>query len=186
MRLAVARYNGVSLWWVNTGAAAAELTWNGAHISVTFSPDGRHVVTAMQENALHGWRIPDGGHLRMSGYPGKPKSLSWSAKGRFLASSGAEMAVLWPFHFKDGPQGKPPLQLGVRNALVTKVACHPTEELLAIGYQDGAVLLARFATGQTFSLRDAEGSPVSALAWDDAGRRLALGTERGDAILIEL
>ena len=30
--------------------------------------------------------------------------------------------------------GKPPLQLGAREVLVTRVACHPREEVVAIGY----------------------------------------------------
>ena len=139
----------------------------------------------MQENALHGWKIPDGAHLRMTGYPAKPRSLSWSAKGRYLATSGADAAVLWPFHFKDGPQDKQPLQLGARDALVTRVACHPTDEMVAIGYRDGAVALGPFDEGQGSLLRQPGEGPVSALAWDAAGRRLAYGTEEGAAGVID-
>ncbi len=186
LRLAVARYGGVSLWWVNSEAEPTGLEWSGAHLSVTFSPDGRFVVTAMQENALHGWRLPEGGHLRMTGYPAKPRSLSWSAKGRFLATSGADAAVLWPFHFKDGPQGKQPLQLGAREALVTRVACHPKDEVVAIGYRDGAVAIGPFDEGEGSLLRQPGDGPVSALAWDKSGRRLAFGTEEGAAGVFNL
>ncbi|SHG37928.1 WD-40 repeat-containing protein [Kaistia soli DSM 19436] len=188
VRLAVARYNGVSLWWVGTDAKPTEFEWKGSHIAVTWAPDGRHVVTAMQENALHGWRVSDGGgNMRMSGYPGKVKSMSWSIKGRFLATSGAEMAVLWPFHFKDGPMGKQPLQLGLSaQSVVTQVACHPTEDVVAIGYKDGSIIAARFADGDEARLRKAEGGPVSALGWDATGIRLAFGTEDGTAGLIDL
>lgn len=188
LRLAVARYNGVSLWWVGTEAKATEFEWKGSHIGVTWSPDGRYVVTAMQENALHGWRVSDGGgHMRMSGYPGKVKSMSWSVKGRFLATSGAEMAVLWPFHFKDGPMGRQPLQLGGGTAsIVTKVACHPSEEVVAIGYKDGSIIISRLADSDTGLLRKAGGGPISALDWDGGGVRLAFGTEDGTAGLIDL
>jgi WD40 repeat protein len=186
MRLAAARYNGVSLWWVNSEAEPTDLEWTGAHLAVSFSPDGRFVVTGMQENALHGWRLPEGGHLRMTGYPAKPRSMSWSAKGRFLATSGADAAVLWPFHFKEGPQGKQPLQLGARDSLVTRVACHPKDELVAIGYRDGAVALGPFDQGQGSLLRPAGDGPLSALAWDKAGGRLAFGTEEGAAGVFDL
>ncbi len=181
LRLAVARYDGVTLWWAGTDVEAASLTWKGAHTAVTFSPDGRNVVTAMQENALHGWRLGDGKDMRMTGYPSKPRSLSWSARGRFLATSGANAAILWPFHFKDGPMGKQPLELGVREVLVTRVACHPAEEMLAIGYQDGMVLVVRFADGKEALLRRPGDGPVSALTWDASGRRVAFGTEQGAA-----
>ena len=186
MRLAASRYNGVTLWWVNQEAVPTGLEWNGAHIGVTFSPDGKFIVTSMQENALHGWKLPEGAHMRMTGYPAKPRSLSWSAKGRFLASSGADAAVLWPFHFKDGPQGKQPLQLGAREALVTKVACHPKEEVVAIGYRDGAVAIGPFDARQGSLMREPGEGPVSALAWSKDGSRLAFGTEEGAAGVFDL
>ncbi len=186
MRIAVSRYNGVSLWWVNSDAPATELEWNGAHIGVTFSPDGRFVVTTMQENALHGWRIPEGGHLRMTGYPAKPRSFSWSARGRYLATSGADAAIVWPFHFKDGPQGKQPLQLGARDALVSRVACHPKDEVVAIGYRDGAIAIGAFDAGEGSLIRQPGEGPVSALAWDRTGARLAFGTEAGAAGVFNL
>jgi WD40 repeat protein len=186
LRLAVARYDGVTLWWAGTESAPVSLQWKGAHLGVIFSPDGRYVVTSMQENALHGWRLDDGKDMRMTGYPAKPKSLSWSVKGRFLASSGANAAILWPFHFKDGPMGKPPLQLGAREALVTRVACHPREELVAIGYQDGMVLAARFADAEEALLRRPGESPVSAMTWNRSGDRLVFGCEDGAAGVVSL
>lgn len=178
-RLAIARYNGVTLWMPGTDAAPNALEWAGAHIGVMFSPDGRYVVTAMQENALHGWRLDDGRDMRMTGYPAKPRSMSWSFRGRFLATSGANAAVLWPFHGKEGPMGKQPLQLGPREVLVTRVACHPRRETVAIGYQDGTILEATLADGAETPLRSQGGGPVSALAWNGRGDRLAFGTEEG-------
>ncbi len=41
----------------------------GLHLGVVFSPDNRFVITSMQEAAMHGWRLSDGGHMRMTGYP---------------------------------------------------------------------------------------------------------------------
>jgi WD40 repeat protein len=186
MRLAVARYEGVTLWWAGTDAEPVNLAWKGAHLGVTFSPDGKYVVTSMQENALHGWKLEDGKDMKMSGYPAKPRSLSWSQKGRFLATSGANAAILWPFHFKDGPMGRQTLQLGAREALVTRVACHPRDEVVAIGYRDGMVLAVRFGDAQEALLRRPAGSPVSALAWDRQGRRLAFGCEGGAAGIIDI
>jgi WD40 repeat protein len=123
LRLAVARYNGATLHFPATDGKPIELEWAGAHTGVTFSPDGNFLVTTMQENALHGWKLVDGKHMRMSGYPAKVKSLSWAAKGRWLASSGAPAAIVWPFTGKDGPMGKAPLELGTRgNSMVTSVA----------------------------------------------------------------
>jgi WD40 repeat protein len=186
LRLAVARYDGVTLWWPGTEVAPVMLEWKGAHIAVTLSPDGRFVVTAMQENALHGWRIEDGKDMRMSGYPAKPRSLSWSAKGRFLATSGANAAIVWPFQSKDGPMGRPPLEVAARQQTATRVACHPREDMVAIGYSDGMVIVARIPDGAEALLRSSGDGPVSALAWNEAGTRLAFGTEEGAAGIADL
>ncbi len=58
-RLAIARYGGVTLWFPDTNAPPELLDWKGAHLDATFAPDGRFLVTSMQENALHGWRLAD-------------------------------------------------------------------------------------------------------------------------------
>jgi len=47
-RLGVAHYNGVSLWYPNLETPAEVVTWKGSHIDVTWSPDGRFVVSTMQ------------------------------------------------------------------------------------------------------------------------------------------
>src|SRR3984957_13144542 len=101
-RLAVAHYNGASLWFPNAPQAAPEkLEWKGSHLGVTVSPDGRFLVTTMQEPMLHGWRLADGKHMRMSGYSSRVTSLGWTVGGRFLATSGATQIILWPFHTKE-------------------------------------------------------------------------------------
>lgn len=187
LRIAAARYNGATLHFPATDGKPAEFEWAGAHTAVTFSPDSNFLVTAMQENALHGWKLSDGKHMRMSGYPAKVKSISWSAKGKWLASSGAPAAIVWPFQAKDGPMGKAPLELGTRgDTMVTTVACHPTDDIVAIGYADGMVMAARFADQKEVLLRRNGKGAVTALAWDSAGQRLAVGTETGDCGIIDI
>ena len=107
--------------------------WNGkgSHLRVSFSPDGRFLVTAMQEPALHGWRLADGNNMRMSGYPGKVRSMSWSADGKGLATSGANELIIWSFQGKDGPMGKEPRTLAHYANRVAVVACHPRQDVAA-------------------------------------------------------
>jgi WD40 repeat protein len=187
LRLAIAHYNGVTLWFPNAAEAAPErLEWKGSHLDVTFSPDGRHLVTAMQEPALHGWRLVDGKHMRMSGYAAKVRAMAWTADGRGLATSGAPQLVVWPFHGKDGPMGKEPLMLAPTEHQVSAVACHPQKDVIAAGYEDGAVLLVRTVDGAEVLARRPGGSPVSALAWNAKGTALAFGTEAGDAGIVDL
>jgi WD40 repeat protein len=164
------------------------LEWKGSHLDVTWSPDARFVVTSMQENALHGWRLqPDKGHMRMSGYPAKSRSLSWSHDGKWLATSGAEAAIIWPFESRDGPMGKAPRECGVRPARVSRVAFHPGALVLATGYEDGCLLLIRLGDASELLVRPpVKDSAVTALSWDDRGRRLAFGCADGDAGILTL
>ncbi|NDV85865.1 WD40 repeat domain-containing protein [Aurantimonas aggregata] len=187
LRAATAHYDGASLFFPATGAEPVSLEWKGAHLGVLFSPDGRFLVTLMQENALHGWRVEDGKHMKMTGYPGKVKDWSFSAKGKFLATSGAPAAILWPFSGRDGPMGKAPLELGTRgDTMVTAVACHPSEDMVAIGYQDGMILAVRFADAKEALLRRGGTGPVRTMGWDAKGRLLAFGSESGEAGVVDI
>jgi WD40 repeat protein len=185
-RLAVAHYNGVSFWFPNAAAKPEFFEWKGSHLGVTISPDGRFLVTTMQESTLHGWRIADQKHMRMSGYSARVRSLSWTADGGFLATSGSEQLILWPFDGKDGPMGRQPQLLAPSEARVTVVAAHPKQPVVAVGYADGMVWLVRTDDGALIAVRQAEGDSVSALGWDGSGQVLAFGTESGDAGMLTL
>lgn len=186
-RLAASHYNGANLRYVLTaGDNGVPLNWQGSHLAISTSPDAQYVITGMQENSLHGWRMPEKTDLRMDGYPSKTRSFSWDKRGRWLATSGANAAIVWPFVGKLGPQGKPPLQPGEREALVTAVAFHPTEEVLAIGYSDGAALVVRFADSMGMELDEPGEGAVSALAWSADGQRIAIADEAGRGAIVDL
>ncbi len=187
MRLAIARYDGVDLQWINSQAAPKFLEWKGAHTGVMFSPNGKYVVSTMQENALHGWRLGDDKHMKMSGYPAKVGSSSWSHNGKWLATSGAPAAIVWPFSGKDGPMGKAPKELGSMGKLmVTQVCCHPGADMLAIGYENGMIMAASIIDEKIVSLRAKGQGAISSMGWDASGGILVFGSEEGEAGVIEL
>lgn len=187
LRLAITHYSGATLWFPNAAEAKPEtLAWKGSHLGVLFSADGRFLVTSMQEPALHGWRVADGHHMRMTGYPARVRSMQFTADGEWLATSGANEVILWPFGSKDGPTGKEPRVLAQHSARVACVACHPKQEVLAAGYADGQLLLVRLEDGAAILVRPADGAPISTLVWSSSGQVLAFGTEEGKAGLLVL
>jgi WD40 repeat protein len=184
-RIGASHYNGASLWYTASKTDNPRvLAWKGSHTGIAIHPAGEAVVTAMQDNALHGWRLSDGQHMRMSGYPGKTHTLSFSRTGKWLATDGAEAIVLWPF-FGGGPMGKAPLELAAREAPCTRVAFHPRHDAVAAGFADGVVLVAEVQEQRILPVIPAGKGPVSALAWSDDGAFLAFGTETGFAALAD-
>ncbi len=189
-RLAMAHYNGVSLWFPNIKGETEGLPWAGSHLDLTVSPDGKFVISAMQEHSLHGWRVADKKDMRMTGYPSKTRSFSWSPDGQWLATSGAEACIVWPFQSKDGPMGKGPRECGVRPARVSQVAFHPSAAIVAIGYDDGWVMLCRLGDAAEILVRatsaDAPKASITALCWHKNGQELVFGDETGVAGLLKL
>ena len=123
--------------------------------------------------------------MRMSGYPAKTESLSFSRNGKWLASSGADSVVLWPF-FGGGPMGKAPMELaGGDGQLCTRVACNPREDAVACGFADGLVVLADLGTERVLPVAAPGRGQVSALGWSSDGAYLAFGTDTGFAAVVD-
>jgi WD40 repeat protein len=184
-RIGASHYNGASLWFVAAKTdTPRKLEWKGSHTGIAIHPEGEAVVTAMQENALHGWKLPNGEHMRMSGYPAKTVSLSFTRNGKWMASSGADAMVLWPF-FGGGPMGKAPLELAGGDGIIcNQVACGPRDDIVAGGFADGLVVIADIGSSRILPVVPPDHGPVSTLAWSADGTQLAIGTETGYAAVV--
>lgn len=182
-RLAVATYGGAWLWYARIAEQKPEiLKWAGSHIALAWSPDGKFLMSAMQENQLHGWRVADDKNLKMGGYPAKVKSLAFLSRGQMLATSGANGVVVWPFTGPAGPLGKEAAEVGYdESALVARVAGDPGSRRVAAGLEDGRVWICDL-TGQRIDMLKAEkGESISTLTFSRDARRLAWGDEAGGA-----
>jgi WD40 repeat protein len=186
-RIAAAHYGGATVSWAaSPDSRRKALAWKGAHLSAIWSPDAKFVVTTMQEQALHGWRLQDGQHFRMAGYPAKIRALSFSADGKWLASAGAQEIVLWPFQGANGPIGTQASVAGELGTPCSAVACHPARAVLAAGGMDGEVALMALGGGKPLLIDAPQGARVTALAWSADGKRLAFGCESGRAGVMDV
>jgi WD40 repeat protein len=182
-RIAAATYGGVWLWYARIAdQKPATLKWAGSHIAAVWSPDGKFVISGMQENALHGWRVADEKNMRMGGYPAKVKSVAFLAKGALMATSGANGVVVWPFAGQTGPMGKQAAEVGYEErALATRVAGMPGGNWVAWGLDDGRVRACDLVGQRIVEIKAERGAPISALAMTSDGKRLAWGDEDGQA-----
>ncbi|WP_293906451.1 WD40 repeat domain-containing protein [Phenylobacterium sp.] len=187
-RLAAATYGGVALWYARIAdQKPLVLKWAGSHVAVCWSPDGKFLMSAMQENQLHGWRVADEKNLRMGGYPAKVKSLAFLSKGALMATSGANGAVCWPFAGATGPMGKQAAEIGYDDAALTaRIAAAPDRTWLAAGLDDGRVWAADVTGERIVQLKAEKGAAISALAMSADAKRVAWGDEDGNAGVAEI
>ena len=180
-KLYCATYNGVNVWFTRVAQQKpTKLKWTGSHTRLAMSPKGDYVVTAMQENALHGWRLKDSKDMRMGGYPAKIKSLQFFAQGKLLATSGANGAVVWPFLGPNGPMGQEASEINPEPSTMVSVVAGSTEDtLLAAGTEDGRVWLGELQSTGIEWIKREKGSPITALALSETGTRLLFGDEDG-------
>jgi WD40 repeat protein len=187
-RIAAATYGGVALWYARIeGQKPLLLKWAGSHVVSVFSPDGKFLISAMQDNQLHGWRVADEKNMRMGGYPAKVKSLAFLAKGQMMATSGSSGVVVWPFAGSTGPMGKQAAEVGFdESAMVVRVAAAASLGWVAAGLDDGRVWACDLAGQKIIPLKSEKGTPVSALAMSPDAKRVAWGDEDGNAGVAEV
>mgnify|MGYP001162736355 CR=1 FL=1 len=181
-RLAVTHYGGATVWQENKRRwKRSRFVWKGSHGATTFSPDGKYLVTAMQENALHGWRIRDKANLSMAGYPAKIKSFAWVGETPYLVTSGASEAICWPFDGKDGPMNRSPVCVANGGEQIAScVQAMPSEQAVFTGFKDGTVLLAELdEKKKAIVCREATGVAVTAIAVTDSRSHLLIGDAKG-------
>ena len=187
-KLYCATYNGVVVWFSRIAQQKpTKLFWAGSHTKIAMAPSGDFVITAMQENALHGWRLKDSKDMRMGGYPAKIKSLDFFAKGKLLATSGANGAVVWPFLRANGPMGEDASEINpLEGSLVSVVAGAAEETLLTAGTEDGQVWLAELQSTNVEWIKREKGAAITALAVSGEANRILFGDEDGTVYIFEV
>lgn len=184
-RIAVSCYGGVTLWRLEKNKwKSSKFAWKGSHGKVGFSPDGKYLVTTMQENELHAWRIRDKASFAMSGYPSKVKSFTWAGDNPYLVTAGAKEAICWPFDGKEGPKGRKPLCIasgGQQNA--TFVESLPGEKAVFAGFRNGMVLLSELSEHPNDVLiQNPTGSEVSNISISPDRSHILVGDSKGQIL----
>lgn len=187
-QLAVAHYGGVTIWTrQGTKWTQSMLPYKGYHATVSFSPNGKFVVSLMQENAVHGWRLSDKADFKMGPYPAKIKSFSWAGKTPYFTTSGGSEVICWSFKGKDGPMGTGAVCVAGRQQIVSCVQAFPKENAVIAGFHDGTVILSEIKNeADAVVLRDATDVEVTTIAFTETGSHLIIGDARGEILWFKL
>jgi WD40 repeat protein len=133
-------------------------------------------------------RMADAQIVRIPGYPASVASLSWSADSRVLVTSGAYRIVAWDVSTLVGNNERPESLATGRAGLVLAetVDMHPERSLVAAGYGNGVVVIARIGERDELVVKPAGRGAVRNLQWSRDGQCLAFGTSDGKAAIVTL
>ncbi|HZZ20794.1 MAG TPA: WD40 repeat domain-containing protein [Opitutaceae bacterium] len=176
-RAAVAYFGGVCIWDGDDAIAQKEFPYgNGIH-ALTWSPDGRWLVSGNQDPSVHLWMPESDVELQMSGYETKVRHLSFDCASRWLATSGSQDACVWDCTGA-GPEGREPVMLPHPDQ-VCGTAFQRTHGLLATASVDGTLMLWSPDRKQPMRATVKMPVPASCLAWSHDDKFLAIGSEKG-------
>jgi len=180
--LAVAYFGGVCLWDIATLSAFKEYSYANSIHALTWSSDGKWLVSGNQDPSVHLWIPETDFEFHMSGYEGKVKEIGFDHTGRWLATGGGRDACVWDCQ-GNGPEGREPAMLPHEMKVCT-LAYQRNHDLLATGSEDGVVQL--WSPERAKPLRATVRMPSAAttLSWSQDDRLLAVGTAKGALYLL--
>ncbi|WP_244443030.1 hypothetical protein [Bradyrhizobium sp. Ai1a-2] len=158
----------------------------GSISNLSWSPDGSWLAMSVARTGVLLVRLADARIVRIPGYPARVASLSWSADSRILVTSGGYRMIAWDVSSL-GDAREQPINRATGRArfvLVEAVDMHPERQLVAAGYGDGMVVVARIGEPDELVVKPPGRGPVHALQWSHDGQHLAFGTGDGEAAIV--
>jgi WD40 repeat protein len=178
-RVAIAHAHGVALW--AGGAAPRVLSSGGNHVVLAWSADASRLASSTRDGDVFLWDVAGGEARQIDQGRSMRRALAFTADGAWLVTGGSGAVACWNLATCE----LEPCGIGSKNT-VLHVACHPTRVLIAAGYANGAILVARPGSREVVFIRDAAGSAIDALSWSPDGEALAFGTSGGEIGLARL
>lgn len=180
--LAVAYFGGVCLWDVATFTAYKEYSYANSIHALTWSADGKWLVSGNQDPSVHLW-IPDTDfEFHMSGYEAKVKDIAFDHTSRWLATGGGHDACVWDCQ-GNGPEGREPAMLP-HETKVCALSYQRSHGLLATASEDGVVMLWSPERAKPLRATVKMPAPATKLLWSRDDRYLAVGTAKGTVYIL--
>jgi WD40 repeat protein len=170
---------GARMWRVGEDKPIGDFDWGGASLLVSWSPDGRWVVTGDQLPSVHVYDTGRKYPLHIQGYETKVKALAWQSDSAWLATGGASSITVWPTTGKKGPQNATPIVLEGHIGLVESLDFQPSQPVLVSGGRDGIVLLWLPLQSKDPALVSQCESEITKVRWSPDGLKLAVATASG-------
>ncbi|MDJ0736839.1 MAG: TIR domain-containing protein [Nostocaceae cyanobacterium] len=146
---------------------------NGSIKSVKFSPDGKKIATASEDNTVKIWRLSDNTLQRLKGDNESPFwTIAWSPDGNTIASGRKDKTIkLWT---KQGKWKLIPTQMKHKGA-VSSVSFSPDGSTIASASKDNTIKLWN-NKGKLLKTLEEHKKPVWSIAWSPDGNIIASGS----------
>lgn len=139
--IAVVCDGGLRIWRVGNREPVGAFDWGGASLKVSWSPDGRWVVTGDQTPSVHIYEVATETPLHIQGFGAKAKAFAWQGSGKRLAIASGPTITVWPCTGKKGPNGAKPILLEGHRTEISVLQFLNNDGLLLSCGRDGAALL---------------------------------------------
>lgn len=171
-------YGQVATFRTDSPDPLKAFTWKGSILILAWSPDGNHIATGNQDASVHFWYRKTGKDLEMSGYPVKVRELAWDSSGRYLATGGSAIVIIWDCSGK-GPAGTKPIQLESHDLPITALAYQPKGPFLVSGCRAGKICLWNPAKSRKLIRISELPGEITRLVWAPDGRSFAASSSEG-------
>jgi len=173
----------VKLWSAEDGLLLTTLHGHLAGVyDVQFSPDGRWITTRSNDGLVKIWNVAAiRGEVR-TGHEGRIFQATLTEDGRALVCSDKGPARLWRLD-PDGDGGAP--RIFEDDAPVRKACLDPSGRLLVTGTNAGGIRLRSVEDGTAVWSVAPHKREISALAFLDAGDRIASASIDGSALVLD-
>ncbi len=175
--LAIGHRAGTSIWTFASDNSGFELDVQSTRLC--WSSDGHWLACCLDSDGFALIDVQNQSAATQGNFPSQVQSVAFGMNT--VIASGAFRVAAWDL---DPPcdsvlTGKAGL------VLIDAIANCPTRNLVAVGYSNGLISLARVGEPGEILLREDTGSGITAMNWSPDGRYLGLACADGDAALVE-
>ena len=174
-KLATRGYDTVRLWDVTTGQVTAVFTEHAQVRSVSFSPDGRTIVSGSDDGTLRLWDVTTGENINtFTGHRGGTiNSVSFSPDGRTIVSGSDDESTL---RLWDVTTGENINTFTGHTDTINSVSFSPDGGMIVSGSSDDTVRLWDVETGENINTFTGHTDTINSVSFSPDGRTIASGS----------
>ncbi len=185
-KLSATNEKEIAIWNVtNIGDEPIRIALKAKSSNIYWKADQEWILCTLEDNGLALISLNDRKVTYLNDFPGPVTAASWCEKENIFVASGAFRTTAWSLTEATEASPHKALQSGRSGlVLVTMVATNFKNDFIAVGYENGQVILTKPGLPDELLLHS-EGTSITSLSWSEDAKHLAIGFEGGDTAIID-